>query len=434
MMRSWVTSGFSRLSDMPLWLYGVVFLASRVLLALGLYLLVGGAEFTNDTQMWIGAAEHWALAPIGAWEDGGPHPPWLGAAIAVLFLPLRAMMPDFLALRFTLGGWEAVMAICVVLLARRCLADAADRGWVMIGLLALPLGWMTSVVMAQDEVVGASFIAAALLLFASGRRLAALIVASVGLVAGKIFVALAGGLLVTQAADRPWSLRLLSVAGPALFALGLASVGGLLAATGGRSIVDFAPAAIYGINLWALANEFIALPADIVKWVSAAIAVALMVPALLAVWSVVPSARSMPVPAMGQPNGGGGADGLEDLGWGRLLSALAAVYAALYVGFYHVQPEYLMLSYGAMLLATRDLFARISLVLLSGSVWAINFFEGIHDRIRIDENPGKSTFIAIYEAIFPVDPRIPQYLCILITVALLLVLYRIFLRQAVMQR
>lgn len=324
-------------------------LVTRLLLLLVVGALTHGREFTDDAPMLMGLARHPFEILSGITANYGQHPPFLGVLEAIVALPARAVLPDFYALRVAFAIWESIGAGFAWLALRALIPDVRVRRWAGVALVVLPIGWMTSVVMVQDEVIAATWVAAVVWLLATKRASAALVVAGAGVVAGKIFLGVP--LLVLVLLLRVGSLvrRAALAFGPIVVVYGWV-VTAALARGNDVPLLGFDPDAKFGVNLWVL------LGVD--AKTSRRISEVLVLAAVLGVIGVF--ARS----------------GLE-----RTPRAVTAVVAATllwtYVAFYHVNPEYYVLLLVPVLVLARRRIEWVGVALLFSIPWAVNVFYGI---------------------------------------------------------
>lgn len=106
------------------------------------------------------------------------------------FEPVDQSTNDFYNLRIVLIFYDVVAAALLWLALNG--NEVTRRERILLGLtyLILPSQWMSSVVMAQDEVIAAAFLVGILLCVSKGQNIPALLVASLSVAAGKIFIIL----------------------------------------------------------------------------------------------------------------------------------------------------------------------------------------------------------------------------------------------------
>ncbi len=373
--------------------------ASRVTLLLLLGWLVKGKEFTDDVFMHMARVR----APFQMFTGvrTSHQPPLLGVFEAPLAYPLQMFVSDFYAIRITYLAYETLAAWFFWLALRALLPQARERRRAAAAFVLLPIGWMTSVVMAQDEVVATAFLAAVLWLLATRRLWAALAVCSLAVLSAKIFMMiplvalvllLPVGNLVTRglAAFVPIGL----VYAWTLFALARQHQGAPLA--------DFTPNADFGVNGWVLLP---AIPPATARTISSALAV---------VGGMVPLA----------------------LAWLRPktfdVRAAATLFGAMFFWvlflFYHVNPDYYLIVYPALLLVLRSRTELALAAAMATAPYAVNFFYGVDTAERYHTHGGKEVFVKIYQMFVPVAPalllQIALWATTLLTLAIALELTR----------
>ncbi len=229
------------------WMAAVV--VSRLLLLLVLDRVLGGREFADDAMMLLGMAD----APLellrGQTGRYGQHPPLLSLALAAATQPLRGMFTDFVALRAGLVLYEALLVGFTALALQDLLPNTTHRRWTLLAVVALPSGWMTSVVLAQDETFAAALAAATFWLAVRGRGWAALILAGVGVVAGKLFLGVSLMALVVVLPQGTLFSRACVGAAPVALVYGWVTLAAWLQGAP-PPLVGFHPGAEFGINAW----------------------------------------------------------------------------------------------------------------------------------------------------------------------------------------
>ncbi|MFC1731284.1 hypothetical protein ACFL6I_13230 [candidate division KSB1 bacterium] len=167
-----------------------IFIVSRIVLLAVVGNFVGGHEFSDDVAMHIDLIGSPLQILAGNTEQYGQHPPLLPLMESIVAQPFRLFFSDFYSIRMMTIVYEAVLALFVWLTLQALQIGPGTRRLLSAALIFLPVGWMTSVIFAQDEVIGAAFVAAAAWLLLHKRMSAAIILCSVGIAAAKIFLAL----------------------------------------------------------------------------------------------------------------------------------------------------------------------------------------------------------------------------------------------------
>lgn len=349
-------------------------------------LLVSGDEFTNDIPVHLGLIET-PFDPllgltdqlVGAREENAPYPPLLGLVEAVPAYPLQLVLPDFYAFRLTYIVYEVLAAGFFWLALRSIVADPRLRHRAALAFIVLPMGWVTSAVMAQDEVIAACWVALALWLVASGRHRGALVACGVGIVAGKIFLAVPLlALVVALPVGRLWTRAAIGIA-PAVVVYGWVVVASSLR---GRDapLLDFTPTNEFGVNAWVLLTDYLNITDAAAKNVSNVLC-ALACIALVALYARRPGGFAV----------------------NRAIALSTAMLLWVLVLFYHVNPEY----YAMLVPLLLALFLSWSELALTTAVfvisWGINVLYGVKQVMAGEAAGGRRVFVDIYDALSPVD-------------------------------
>jgi hypothetical protein len=362
----------------------LVFLSRCALLA-ALGALTHGQEISDDATMLIELATSPFEILSGITEKYGHHPPLLGLVEGVFILPNLLIFPRFYALRLSLIEVETVCAILYYGVVDRLVTDRATRRWALAAFLVLPTGWMTSTVMAQDEVIAATWLMLVLWLATGRRYWAALLFSGLGVVAAKIF------LIVPLMAV----VLLLPVGG--LLTRGVAGLAPVMVVYGwvaaiarlrhhAPPLVGFSPLPYFGSNAWVFVIErFPDLnPATVNR---ASMLLGLAASGALALVEYV---RRMPFSPM------------------RLARLWAAMLMWFFCLFYHVNPEYYVMVLPFLLITHEGPGDFALLAVLATVHWAVNFFYGIKVAFSGGRGGGRTAFVTAYRAIFPVDPGVMQ--------------------------
>lgn len=354
---------------------------SRLVLLAAVVAFTNSEEFTEDAPMLAGLALHPFDVLAGHTATYGQHPPLLGLLVAVVFVPIRALTSDFVALRLSFIVWEAVAAGLAVAAVDAVVDDPGRRRWARLGLLVLPMGWVTSTVMAQDEVIAAAFVAAALWLVAIGRPRAALVVAGAGVLGGKIFLLVVVAVLVTSL---PWA----TARRRAALALAPAVVlyGWCVAAAAARGeplpLVSFDPDPFFGVNAWveALARDLVSL--------STARALSELLVAAVIGWLVWAALRRSPAPGLSPA---------------RLAAVMAAGLTWSWLLFFHVNPEYYVLLMVPALAVASGRRQWAVVAALATVPWVVNLFYAAD--YRVDQGGVKARISDLVARAVPGDPH-----------------------------
>jgi hypothetical protein len=394
-----------------------VTLVTRLGLLAAMYGLTRGRELSDDSQMlWGLLREPWAMLSGASWQHS-QHPPFLGAMLAIAVAPWRGWLPDMVALRLGLITWELVgVGFLVAALQRTVrtsghltpISSPTDR-WLVWLPAMLPMGWMCSVVMAQDECVAVAWLALVLWLLAHQRWHAALWAAGGGVLAGKVFLALlAGSAVLLVPAGALWSRALRAGAPVLLVYAGLVLSARLHGAQ--PPLVGFHPSAEFGINAWVWAAQA-GMSGEACRTWSALLTAPLLVLPVWGVWRAKYWTRPLPERSVVH----------------EVAGLTLALWAWLFVAFYHVNPEYVALLLPCLLLVlpvywplTQRLQALTLVGILGVVPWMINFFFGLKVFDRRATTSGKAAFARIYDSMTSLPPALGHELAVLLCTLTLL--------------
>jgi heptosyltransferase III len=383
---------------LPLPRFLLAVLASRLALLALLDRITGGQELSNDTVMHMRLVRQPLAQFTYALPDYEQLPPLQPLLEAAIGWPLQRALPDFWTLRLVMIGYEVLLALLLDRLLGRLGAGAVRRGLVLGAYLALPMGWMTSTVMAQDDPIGGAMVLAALLLMADGRPVAALLLCGAGVVAGKLFLGLE--LLTLLAFCRGRRLLAGAAAG---FAPILLVYGGMTAQRLAHGyplpLLHFRPNPYFGTNFWLLLRSYAGVDLHAIGPASGVVALAAaLAPALLV--------RRAPA-AAGTP--------------ARMAAAVAASTLIFYSLFYHINPEYFLLATPPMLLTATGPADAVYCALVAALPWAGKFFQNAQYMHAVALSPGKLVALRYFQHIFGSSPEYwlagTQALCSLLTLA-----------------
>jgi hypothetical protein len=308
------------------------------------------------------------------------YAPW--SQVLSPFYSMRACMLTFEVLAWPLLWWLIVNS-----------AKGRGRHLLAIAYILAPIGWISTVIMCQDEVISLWFFAAIAIALWKSRLTLAVFLCGAGVVVAKIYflVPLAG--LVGVPANRSWKHwardLFVGLAPIALIygaqAIATGRAGGAVDAFG-----EFVVPSEMSVNLWALFQRPDLLSSTQTRRISGALALVLsLLP--LAAWRLR----------------GRAATGPEQL---RLITAMLLW---VYFAFYHINPEYGLIVVPGILVAFRPAVSAAVVLVGFSLPWAVNFFYGV--RVGIERgDPGRAAFVRLYEAIFPVAPSVMQSLCIVL--------------------
>lgn len=354
-----------------------VLLASRLLLLGLLMALTAGADpSAADTALHVEQAREPFRYLLGG-ASRGNMPPLLGSLLAVTLGPLLGVFSDGTALRLALIGWEALIIALMVGLLRTLPAFAAtDRRRVLAAWMLTPMAWMTSTVAGQDEVIATAWVVAALFCWSRGCWSWAALLAGLGVAAGKVFLIV---LLAAMVALLPLraALRCGAVGGlPVVLSYGIATWTALQQG-GAAPMSGFRPQILFGTTPWTLLDKWGLVGVDTARRASMII-VGLALAILFA--SVV--RRTWQV---AQDHSAPGAAHLRNP-TRALVSLWTSAIAVVWLGFYHVNPEYYLLALPGLLLLQRGARQHLRLGVLLAVPWVVNVAYAVDHRVKAGQD------------------------------------------------
>lgn len=444
--------------------------ASRIVLLAALGWATGAREFTHDANL----AFEFAAAPFAQLlndPSATPYPPLLPMLTALALAPFRLVLPAFHASRAVFILFE-IVAAAVTWHALAAAGRTLRERWTAMAIwIAAPAGWVSTAVMSQDESIATAAAAIVALLVVRKRHDLALAACGFAVVSAKVFFLCPLAALVI-AARRPSLQRRLVFAGAPLAAVyAIPLVRGALA--GGELPFSGFVLAIFGVNLWAMAASWMAVPVLVAHRLSAPLALAatLLVAeaarrairrgeaggeeVLARVQAAAHGQAARQVRMAGQvrvagqvPAEGQGQGQVERQGHGsapareqgpaqeqarqseRLTALVAASLVLTFLLFYHVNPEYYLIALPLILV----LFRGWPAVAAAGALslpWLQNFFYGVAGAIARNEGGGSEFFVRIYRQSFGgLAPETLERLAVVTAVAALLVLAASLTRRA----
>ncbi len=368
------------------WLFAIALLASRLVLLILLARLTGGRDFTDDSAIHLSMARNPLEVFCASNEDTAHFPPLLPVFESSLGWVLQQSFPPFYALRLLFIAFELV-AFLLTWHSLQAFSRPVERRLLALLWIVMPMTWMTSVVMEQEEMLSAAFSAGIVLLVARGRVNWAIVACAVAAVAAKIFflvplLGLVAGLPIQP--TRALVRRVILAALPILIVYGIA-IAVWTANGNGMALLSFTPPTKLSTSFWALLAKLAHMPDVTAKRLSMPLALAGgLLPLVLFKWKHM---NHMPTPA-------------------ELLRLVAAMWLWVFALFYEISPEYYMMLVPVLMVV---LSLRLAAAVLGGMLpiaWAINFFYGVEMATAPAAAERKAAFIRLYYSIFPVPPGI----------------------------
>lgn len=403
-------------------------LASRIALLIAFGWATAAREFTYDANL----AFEFAAAPFAQLLNDPsttPYPPLLPMLTALVLAPFRMVVPAFYASRAVFILFE-VVAAAVTWHALAALRRTSRERWTAMAIwIAAPIGWIATAVMSQDESIAAVASAIIALLIARERNDLALVACGFAVVAAKVFFLcpLAALVIAVRQPSLPRRLALAAAPPVAVYAVPLAA-GGL--APGQLPFSGFV-LAIFGVNLWAMAASWVAVPALLAHRLSAPLALAATLLVAEAARRAIRNdaggeedARSRArAPGRGQPQG-------QARLAARLVAVAAASLVCTFLLFYHVNPEYYLIALPLVLVLFKGWTSVAAAAALS-LPWLQNFFSGVAGAVARNDGGGSEFFVRIYRQSFgALAPEMLERLALVAAVLALLALARSLVRRS----
>jgi hypothetical protein len=375
------------------------FVVSRLALLAIIGFLVKGRELSNDALIHLRISrepflQFMGLAPPGSTEEA--YPPLLALFEGIFMSPLRLYLPDFYAVRLTFIIYETLAAFLFCLTLRTLWVDKPRlRYWSLVGFILIPMGWMSTVIMPQDEVISEVFLILVAWLVATQRQKTALFVCGLAVISAKIFFVIPLLALILVPPRREIGQRILIGFAPLLVIYGWTIIAQLLR---GNSLLfeGFTPANSFCINIWVILvrNRWFTL--EVAKSVSSLLALAGSLLTLAAFnWQRV---QHTPL---------------------KIITLLLAMFLWVFAIFYHINPEYYTIVLPLLLLIVSS---KIEIILLSVFIsipWAVNLFDGVNraiEGVQLEGRQGKTVFVKIYQSLFPVSPTVMQEISLWVSI------------------
>jgi hypothetical protein len=248
------------------------------------------------------------------------------------------------------------------------------------------MGWMTSVVMAQDEAIAAVAFILPLVLFISGWKRTAIFLCGVGVIAGKLFIGLELLTLIALCGRRRLISHVMIGFAPIILVYGAMSIHRLLYGLP-LPMSGFRPDPSYGTNFWILLRIYAGIDLRAVGPYSGLLALSIsLIPA-----AILYTGRTRTADA---PN--------------AAMETAIAVNTSLLIFFslfYHVNPEYYIMVMPVLLATARDVTDALSCALVSVIPWAGKFFQNAEFMANASVNSGKAVALKYYMLVFHSAPE-----------------------------
>lgn len=367
-----------------------VLLICRVVAVLVLGWATGGQHFTDD-WMHVRWYVEYPFQILRAHDTPAPahYPPLLPL---LLWLPgsvLRAVLPEFYAVRFTSIFFELLAWPLIWLMLRWFVTYPPHRHVLAAIYVVAPIAWMTTAGMVQDESILLLGVVGVILLCACERFRTAALVCGLGAVAAKIYFLIPLFALTFLAPPLRWRSiveRALLGGVPVVIVYGwtaLAQIQAGLVTDGqaGVAILNKVSNVEHGVSLWATAVRYTNLaPAQISKFSGVLAFISAVIPVFLA-------RRSL--------------RGSFDIV--VFMRVLTAMFLGVFLWFYHCDPEYYLVLVPLLLVL---LPVRWCVVFVLGAFslpYAVNLFYGVDNAMADGGDSGKMVFVRVVTDYLPVS-------------------------------
>lgn len=298
----------------------IIFILFRTALLIILYKFTSGIEFTSDLFVFRLALRPLSVVSFATDASLYSQPPLFSLLLAPIAKAVSLMTNEFLAPRISYGLVELLMFLVMGYLVGQSDEFAPKSKYAIMSILALsPLGFMTGIVMCQEEAIGALFVAIILLALRLGKLKSASFFTAMAIFTSKIlFGILFFGLLLVARNRRQvfyWGII------PSLVIIITYSCAGYYK-TGVMPFVDFSPTTIpFCVSAFRLGQFFFEMTGPFMKWAS----ISLILLVLLSTWPLLNRTY-------------------------RKDSTVIILYClfVLYVLFYHINPEYYIFALPAL--------------------------------------------------------------------------------------
>jgi hypothetical protein len=271
--------------------------------------------------------------------------------------------------------------------------------------------WVTTTIMCQDEAISMAFLAAVSIAICKDRRRLAILLCGVAVVIAKIYflVPLVGLLgLPMNRSWRNWVADAATGAAPILAVYGLQAIltghAGVAIDALNRFVIPYE----MSVSIWALLDGRVA--DETARRASGVIAFCLAMLPLVIMWI-----RGKPTSTLEQ------------------IQVIVAMLTWVYLGFFHINPEYYLIIVPGLFVALRPVIAATVLLVGFSIPWAVNFFYGVQIGMERGD-PGRAPFVRIYQAATQLDPTIAHRISIVAFFITTLALAVMLTRNAAMKQ
>ncbi len=390
-----------QLSAKQAWRTGFLWLAiialSRGVLIAVLYKLTGGKQFTDDMFHYAFLGDPWGIF-TGQGDMPQSFPPLVPVVIYLIGKPLSLFLGEFAVLRvtytiFELLAWVVMIDVLRKLHWNKRLLHFAGLIWMIA-----PILWLSDAVKMQEESISLLFMTLILWAVVQSKLRTAIVFASLGVVAAKIFFLIPLLALVVYPpvlSFRQYVIRGGVAAIPLVIVYGAVQI---MTSAGSSvdSLSEFVPPIQQVTTFWALLaklgllGETLPESAAIAKRYSAILAlIAGLVPFA---WMYLRRCRFD--------------------NWYVLAALMGSMIMAVYSVFYHINPPYFVIIVPILLVVFRPIVSTLWIVVGLSFVWAINVTRGVALARATGDSQGKDAIVKLYDSIAPFDADVAHTICL----------------------
>lgn len=389
-------------------IFGGFFLISRLLMLGILAWVVGCQELSDDVDMHMDLIRAPFEILSGNTTFYGQHPPFLPVFESLTGWPFQLFLKDFYAIRIMSIVYEGLTALFFWLVLLEMCVVKRTRWFLLIAFFAMPACWMSSVIMAQDEVIGAAFLTAIFWLVTRRKSTQAIALCGFGVVAAKVYLIVPLLALIIINRKRSIWVRLVAGFGPIFLVYGWVWFLTWLHDVP-PPLISFIPSTRNSVNLWPyLVDMWNLTDGEARRWSSLLALGGGLAPLVL--WAFHKNSMSPKQQA----------------------ALWSAMLLFVFFLFYHINPEYYILVVPMFLLISIRWSNLILLWVVTALPWCVNIFYGVANVSR-GSLEGKLVFADLYHRIIPIDPSKAWIFFMIATTVLTLIAGVVATRLALFQ-
>ena len=368
-----------------------IFLTTRLVLLFILSWIVGGNELSEDVVMHMEMIKAPFDIILGNSQAHSQNPPFLPLFEAIFGWPLQLFLKDFYVIRIMSILYEVLAVYIFWIILHKLNIKKERRKLLCYALLMFPSGWISSVIMGQDEMIGAFFISMTFLILIMGRPAAAILVCSVGVVAAKIYLLIPLAVMVVTLPEPIFRKKLLAGFVPIVTVYIWLFVLSWIQNTP-TPLLSFTPKIDNSVNLWPYLSTIMDFSNEAAKRLSGIIALLAGI-SPLAIWIFR----------------------RNELKITQHAALWAGMLLIVYATFYHINPEYYVIAIPLYLTVFNTKRQIFFLFIVTSLPWMANYFYGVDIAISNASLGGKKIIADIYQNTIPIDPTLAWNICLFLT-------------------